>query len=282
MSNQNQRCEAERSLPSLQLASTDRAGLLARIDAIVQAYHAGALGPTVHEVFPDIDKATVAWRVYFTLPCSINYQRKSETLWQSALRTFNDPETRFVFDPKNVVKGVGAYKQALSKHKLALQPNKHTYIWFTVSETFNKHFDGDPLNLFRTHEFDVASVKQYISARKSEFPYMSGPKLLNYWLYIFSSFTGVALKRKEEISVVPDIHVKRATVVLGLMTEEMTQDTNAVADLWSAFLKGTCSAPSDLHAPLWRWSRAGFPTEEHLNVLTLNYEQRGSQVSGST
>jgi len=233
--------------------------VLSRIDSIVQAYHAGTWGPVVHEVSPNIDRSTLLWRMYFTLPCAINYQRKSENLWQSALHTFNDTDTRFVFDCVNVSRGIAAYKIALSKYRLALQENKQTRIWFTISETFDKHFEGDPLNLFRMHDFDIVRIKEYVSAQKSLFPYMSGPKLLNYWLYTFSWFTDVKFNGKEEISVIPDTHVKRATVALGLLTEKAAQDGDAVANFWRIFLHDTRYAPSDLHAPLWRWSRAGCP-----------------------
>jgi hypothetical protein len=238
--------------------------ILRRLDLIFQSYHAGILGPTVHEVFPDTDRSSRAWRLYFTLPCAINYQRKSENLWSAALSTFDDSYTRFVFDCANVTKGVDAYKVALTKHRLALQTDRHTHIWFTISETLNRHFDGDPLNVFKEHDFDASNVKEYVAGHKRLFPYISGPKLLNYWIYIFSSFTDVPLKRKEEISVIPDTHVKRATVALGLMTEEAAQDTNRVAEFWCNLLSGTRYAPSDLHAPLWRWSRAGLPADETL------------------
>lgn len=64
---------------------------------------------------------------YFTLPMALNYQRNSYTLWESACTTFQDPETKRVFDittSGNISNDVLA--EALLKYKVALQPNKHT------------------------------------------------------------------------------------------------------------------------------------------------------------
>lgn len=251
------------------MTGANRNQILDTLELIIRAYHAGALGGTVHEVYPGIDRSSLPWRLYFTLPCAINYQRKSENLWKSALETFNDPSTRFVFDCANVTLGHQVYKAALAKHGLALQRDKHTHIWFTISTTLYELFDGDPLKLLGVQDFDVVKIKAYVSAHKRLFPYMSGPKLLNYWLYIFSFFTDVKLTRREDISVIPDTHVKRATVALGLINEEASQDTEAVALLWYSFLKGTPYTPCDLHAPLWRWSRAGMPSREELLALAV-------------
>lgn len=40
---------------------------------------------------------------YFTLPMALNYQRNSYSLWQSALKTYQDKETAFLFSPDQVV-----------------------------------------------------------------------------------------------------------------------------------------------------------------------------------
>ena len=37
--------------------------------------------------------------VYFTLPMSLNYQRDSYKLWESALKTYNDPSTSLLRIP---------------------------------------------------------------------------------------------------------------------------------------------------------------------------------------
>jgi hypothetical protein len=224
-----------------------------------KAYIEGYFGETTHEVFPDIDQNTLSWRLYFTLPCSINYQRKSEGLWLAALKTFLDPETYFVFDPRNIGRGIEAYQYALTKHKLVLQPSKQTMIWYRFSESLMNYGEGDPDKLFAKFGYDVADIKDFVAFHKVEFPYVSGPKLINYWLYIYDYFVEVPFINRSSITVIPDIHVKRATVELGLIEPKHSDNIDAVAGLWDNILKGSGLAPCDLHGPLWRWSRAGFP-----------------------
>ena len=38
--------------------------------------------------------------LFITLTVSIDYQRDAPSLWASSRKTFDDPETRYLFDPK--------------------------------------------------------------------------------------------------------------------------------------------------------------------------------------
>lgn len=78
---------------------------------------------------------------YFTLPMSLNYQRNSYKLWESALNTFLDTETRVVFD----VRACASLEEAvlrwyLTRYKLALQPNKHIATWHRITRTITENW----------------------------------------------------------------------------------------------------------------------------------------------
>ena len=82
-----------------------------------------------HEVHPILQKSDRINYLYFTLPVSINFQRNSPALWQSALKTFNDKKTHYLFYPEKVVETSRTKVQTdLRKYKLSLQRNKHTDI----------------------------------------------------------------------------------------------------------------------------------------------------------
>ena len=106
---------------------------------------------------------------------------------------------------------------------------------------------------------DVVRIKAFVVENKRQFPYLSGPKLLNYWLYMLTVFTDVRLHSRHEISIIPDVHVRRASYRLGIVDADISEDPDKVAAAWKHLLDGSDIAPCDLHAPLWRWSRAGFP-----------------------
>lgn len=245
----------ELSLTNQQLRRND---LLDKLTKLRNLYESGKLGGTSHEVHPNLTRDSTQNYLYFTLAPAINFQRKSEALWHAALRTYNDSDTRFVFNPAMISLGKDEFRTALTKYGLALQTNKHTDIWFTLCRTLHNYYKGDPKNLLRSCGYDVIKIKELLKNKKKWFPYLSGPKLSNYWLYILMNFTDVELVNRHEISIIPDVHVIRATKHLGLLSPEEPATPTKVAEIWKTLLMETDMVPSDLHAPLWRWSRSGF------------------------
>ena len=74
-----------------------------KIRELHRMYSQGQLkGPEEHEVNPGLAADSKENYLYFTLPCSINFQRHSPRLWVSALNTFNAPDTNFLFRPEEV------------------------------------------------------------------------------------------------------------------------------------------------------------------------------------
>jgi len=247
------------SLPA-KSALASRSRIVSTLTAIRECYQQGLLGGTVHELYPrSLSPSSRERYLYFTLAPALNYQRSSEQLWRAAEATFSDPDTRFVFDPKNVPLGLEQYRRALSRHSLAVQPERQSQIWYTISCALAELYRSDPRALLASAECDVVEIKRILAEQRRRFPYISGPKLLNYWLYMLDCFTDVKLRRRDAISVIPDTHVRRATAYLGLLPEGACDSPERVADAWYDLLEGTDIAPCDIHGPLWRWSRAGFP-----------------------
>ncbi len=166
--------------------------------------------------------------------------------------------TDIIFFPEETKRGRAAYLSALAKYSLASFREKHTDIWYRIAMTLANEFDSDPRVLLAHCDYDVITIRELLLTRKRQFPYLSGPKLANYWLYMLACFTDAPLKNKAAITIIPDVHVVRASVRLGIVPTDTT-DRNAVSSAWFHLLAGTRIAPVDLHGPLWRWSRLGFP-----------------------
>ena len=201
--------------------------------------------------------------LYFTLPMALNYQRNSYTLWESALNTYKDEETTFVFNPKECLKKpFSEVQKALTKYKVALQKEKQTEIWLSLCETFVTLFDGDIRKLFVQLGNDVNKIRDFIQKEnKKRFPYLSGTKICNYWLYVIWQYTDRKYKNIECLTVAPDTHVCRSTYKLGLITEEEYHASNVqeiTIKRWQELLKNSSYKPIDVHTPLWLWSRNGF------------------------
>lgn len=139
--------------------------LLEKAEHLMQMHRQGLLGGEVmpEDANPNLDKSSAENYLYFTLPMSLNYQRNSYTLWESAKQTYSDPETRFVFFPKECLdRSFEDIQYALTKYKIALQKQKQTEIWIKLCDTFASRFDGDIRRMFDENDNDIDLIKRYV------------------------------------------------------------------------------------------------------------------------
>lgn len=238
---------------------------LTMIEKLYNAYKSGILGGEVmpEDENPSFAKDSVENYTYFTLPMALNYQRNSYKLWESANLTYNDPETRFVFDTKKVISSsFEDVQKALVKYRVALQKEKQTQIWITLCNTIENLLDGDIRNIFKICNKDVNKIRDFIQLEhKKEFPYLSGNKICNYWMYVIYQYTDMDYINKHDLTIAPDTHVLKSSVKLGVITESEYEKSNAqliCIENWNKLLKGTKFSPIDIHTPLWLWSRSDF------------------------
>lgn len=243
----------------------DKAEILQKAERLMNMYRNGLLGGEVmpEDANPHLAQDSRQNYLYFTLPMALNYQRNSYTLWKSALETYRDEDTRFVFEPLTCLeKSFEEVQAALVKYKVALQKQKQTEIWLALCRTFMKYFDGDIRKLFEDMDFDVERIRNFIQVQhKKQFPYLSGTKICNYWLYVIYQYTDCQYRNIDMLTVAPDTHVCKATHRLGLITDEefaCGAVQNIVIERWQDLFAGTAYNPIDVHTPLWLWSRNGF------------------------
>lgn len=255
--------------------------ILKNVDELLELYNSGALGGEVmpEDSNPGLKKQSKENYLYFTLPMALNYQRNSYKLWESAKATYLDTETGDVFTPERVVQmPLEELRDKLLRYKVALQPNKHVEIWLRLCNTFVDQFQGDVRKLFQNNEYSVKKIKEYVLSKKKSFPYLSGTKILNYWLYVMIQYTDAKLKDRQCITVAPDTHVIQASEKLGLISYDELEKPSIrekVSCLWEEVFKGTERFPIDIHTPLWLWSRSGFKVKvgERDDELSQNWEQ---------
>lgn len=233
---------------------------------LLKAYKTGLLGQTVmpedsNPGFSDRDRELCL--AYFTLPMALNYQRDSYKLWQAALKTFSDPDTKFVFNVSDVVdKKEDDVRKALMKYKLALQPNKHINTWISIAKTVKNNW-GSFEKFIEATDNNFLKLKKIVQQDyKKGFPYLSGPKIFNYWSFIMSTpvFGNVELSNREYIDIAPDTHITQCSVKLGIITQAESEklSKDEISKRWREVLKGSGIDPIDMHPPLWFWSRNGF------------------------
>ncbi len=238
------------------------------VGLLIKMHHHGLIGGEIMPedaligVVPEDELLDV-----LTLGMSLNYQRNSYKLWEAIAQTYLDKSSRWVFNTKAVAeRNLDDLKKVLIHNRVALQPNRHPEIWKRVSEGFvQSSLKGDVMGLIQFVQFDISALKEIMQIeRKPAFPYLSGPKIFNYWLYVLETYAGVCWESRDLITIAPDTHIIKASVKLGLCPPEVlngtTEDRRVVAAAWEEALIETDLAPIDIHTPLWLWSRAGFPS----------------------
>ena len=238
--------------------------IISKCKILLNAYRSGKLGymKMPEDSSPDFSEDENEVRlVYFTLPMSLNYQRDSYKLWESVLKTFNDSETRIVFDVKSSANfNEEQLRKLLLKHKIALQPNKHIATWQKISRTISENW-GSISKLLEFADYDFLKLKDIVQKQfKKGFPYLSGPKIFNYWSFIIQEYGKVKLKNSEFIEIAPDTHITKCSVILGAITKEESESLTKekISERWRELLHGTGINPIDMHPPLWFWSRNNF------------------------
>jgi len=238
--------------------------IIEKCKLLMSAYGEGKLGymkmpEDLHPNFNKTDKETRF--VYFTLPMSLNYQRDSYKLWEAVLKTFNDQKTKQVFDisysadlDEKILRGY------LMKYKVALQPNKHIATWGKIAKTVKNNW-GSMGDLFEAVDYDFLKLKSVVQKKyKAGFPYLSGPKIFNYWSFIIQKYGGISLENSDFIEIAPDTHITKCSVILGVITQAEADSFSKekICEKWRWILSGSGINPIDMHAPLWFWSRNNF------------------------
>lgn len=235
---------------------------LDKVKRLLAMYEQGLI-PTLHqhEVNPGLPRGSRENYLYFTLPVCINFQRSSPAMWASALRTYDDEATRYVFFPEELAtRSIEQIRADLTKHKLALQPNKHVLIWSTIAKTLHDFYHDDPREVINEAESDAGRlIANLQKTHRKRFPYLSGPKLSNYWPFILSLYTDVMFKNAQEISIIPDTHVLQSSAHLGITPTGATALQTETA--WKELLRDSGINPSQVHPVLWNWSRNKFQPE---------------------
>jgi len=164
---------------------------------------------------------------FITLTVSIDYQRDSPSLWESSRKTFDDPETRYLFDPKLLhetpFRKIG---EDMQKYKLSRKPQKDANTWRTVGVTFYKKWRGDPRNFLQDCNWNSPLILRrlrddkyiYSGRQVSDFPYLRGPKIGPLWLRMLRDNVGITqLENLENVPIPVDIHIARATLATGIV-----------------------------------------------------------------
>jgi hypothetical protein len=237
---------------------------------------------------PGMKRGSLEHLLFITLTVAIDYQRDANKLWDVSRKAWQNPNTRYLFNPK-LLHETQPRKIAgdMQETGLSKKINKDPYIWRTVGVTFFKKWRGNPLNFLKKCEWDSLKIldrlknEQHIYNKRlvPDYPYLRGDKIGPLWLRMLRDNVGIdKLKRLDEVPIPVDIHVARATLSTGVVKGEYQGSLNELFETirraWfesvkEVELKNRPMMALDIDEPLWHLSKYGCTKREKENGLCL-------------
>jgi len=231
-----------------------------------------------------MEKGSLEHLLFITLTVSIDYQRDANVMWAVSRKTFEDPDTRYLFDPASLHNTrPKQIEQEMQKYGLSKKIKKDPYIWRTVGVTFLKKYNGDPLNFIEDCGWDSKNIlwclkndtHLYIGKEVPDFPYLRGNKIGPLWLRMLRDNVGIAKLMNLDLVPIPvDIHVARATLAIGIVRGTFSGKLddlfdsirkawfNSIEGLW---IKNRPMIALDVDEPLWHLSKYGCTKRDKLS-----------------
>jgi hypothetical protein len=214
--------------------------------------------------------------LFITLTVSIDYQRDAPALWESARRTYEDPETRYLFTPSALHETPrNKILDDMQRYKLSKKIKKDADIWRTVGVTFHKKWGGDPRHFLESCAWSADRILKRLrsdthpanSGQRLDYPYLRGDKIGPLWLRMLRDNVGLSsLTNLDKVPIPVDIHVARASLTTGIIRgrfrEPLTEVFEAIRTAWSQAVRGLSVRDRpmialDVDEPLWHLSKSG-------------------------
>ena len=247
---------------------------------LYSAFRAGGIhGQTAmpEDIIPEgIDQGSREHLLFITLTVAIDYQRDAVALWNSSRATYENPSTRYLFEPGELYrKPFDHVVRDMQKYKLSRKPVKDARIWTTIAATFFKKYNCDPRNLLTACNYKADRLLQELEkgchrgaqGQQADFPYLRGPKIGPLWVRMLRDNVGCDLINMETIPIPVDIHVARATLCLGVVSGRYAGSVEnlfgSIRSAWFESVEGLTRPDGlpftalDIDEPLWHLSRQG-------------------------
>ncbi len=214
--------------------------------------------------------------LFITLSVAIDYQRDAPTMWESSRQTFEDPETKYLFDPKSLsVTSFVKIVEDMQKYKLSKKMQRDADFWHTIGVSFYNKWDGDPINFLKDCNWDSLTILERLKKdihiengeAKPDYPNLRGPKIGPLWLRMLRDNIGIQkIANLDKVPIPVDRHIARATLTTGVVRGNVRMNLNhlfkyirkawfeSVMDLK---LKNRDMIGLDMDEPLWHLSKYG-------------------------
>jgi len=214
--------------------------------------------------------------LFITFTVSIDYMRDANSLWEASRKTFEDPRTRYLYQPSELYKiSLQQIIADMQVHKLSKKMNQDATTWRRIGITLHEKWGGDPRKFLESCGWDNLVILKRLAIdshlenglRTHDFPFLKGPKIGPLWLRMLRDNIGITNLRKfDEVPIPVDGHVARATLSLGVVRGNYQGNLSDlhpfIRKAWfesvkGLYINGHPMIALDLDEPLWHLSKYG-------------------------
>ena len=200
--------------------------------------------------------------LFLTFTVAIDYLRDASQLWQASRLAFENPATRFLFEPHRVAPM--SHEDLMHWLKRLDVSRKHgpdAETWHAVGSILSQQFGGDVLQLVASCDFDATCILRTIRQGATRVRFLSGDKIGPLWVRMLHDNGRLPLENMNRLPIPVDVHVARATLAVGGIIGAGLIDAGelyrAIQELWEQACAGKPYYALRLDEPLWQQSRLG-------------------------
>jgi hypothetical protein len=236
-------------------------------EALYQAFHgSGLLGDVSvpeHLLPAGVERGSPEQLHFITLTVAIAHAGDADALWKAGRQTYADPETRYLYSPRQVVRsGIDKLTADLCRHGLAQRPEQDIGVWQTICVTLARHFDGDVFRLLQQAGFQAPRLLATVQNPRYHFPCLKEDGVALRWVCMLEqSWQGYHLTGLAALPLQVDLHIAAASVMTGCVrgpfSGPLDELMSAVAQLWAEACRDGPRYALALGQPLALLSRRG-------------------------
>ncbi len=184
-----------------------------------------------------------ALRLFLTFIAAMDRARDATRLWNKGVELFQSyPE---LFEPAEVAAlSISTLRERLSHFGVSQRHGIDSSAWNVIAHSLAA--GGNPVS--RVVDSGVGSAEELLSYLRSSyggqtrFPLLRGPKIGPMWMRMLVAPGGAKIDGIDIIPVAVDVHVRRATRILGVLDTTSMSEGEArqgIQDTWRAVLATT-------------------------------------------